>query len=79
MPLRIRPSVFGDPRSDLAAGGEPKFGQYVCDVSLGRSLGDDKSFRDGFVAKTLREQHSDFLLTRSQRGGAGKVHLPRFG
>jgi hypothetical protein len=54
--LRIHRSVFGDPRCDLAAGGQPKFDQYVRDVGLGCSLSDDKSFRDGLVAKTLREQ-----------------------
>ena len=71
--------MFDEPRSDLAARGEPKFGHYVRDVSLGRSLGDDKGFRDSLVAKTLREQYRDLLFTRGQRGCAAITHLPRFG
>ena len=75
----IDSSLFGDPRRDLAAGGEPQFDQYVRDVGLGCSLGDDKSFGDGLVAQTLREQSSDFLLTRCQQARAADVDLSRSG
>src|SRR5271163_1906402 len=79
MPLRRRivAVVFGDPGCDLAAGGEAEFDQYVRDVVLGCSLGDDQRFSDGLVAQTLREQASDFLLARGQRARAGGVGLSR--
>ena len=52
---RIDASLFGDPRCDLAAGGEPQFDQDVRDVGLGCSLGDDQRFSDGLIAQALRE------------------------
>ena len=59
---RIGAALFGDPGGDLAAGGESQFDQYVADVGLSCSLGDDQRLSDGLVAQTLREQASDFLL-----------------